>query len=215
MEELLAAEEAEADSPEISMEALRACEDRVYEGAKMMFAPFVEIHDFRLYKAKGFANYVDYCKAQFKIDKSQAYGCLGAGRLVQTLTDQGLADIWLPTNEAQARPFKKVDQKALPHAVKRMVDEAPKNSDGTPHITAKWADTFLKQHNYVYPGKPKKTTQEKLDEQNLKQFLGAIETILLTPWDGSFAIDRFGLARFNKSDIKNAADKLRTFLDEL
>lgn len=64
---------------------LYACEARIRSSFADMALAVAEIHAGKLYRAKGYDNFVDYCRVELQRQKSEAYRILAAGQVIPLL----------------------------------------------------------------------------------------------------------------------------------
>lgn len=197
---------------EPSSHGLEACEDKIREGGAMICMGMFEIARDRHYLAEDLPSFNAYLKER-GIPKSWAYKMVLAGSAIEKFHNSGNLD-WMPSNASQAAPFARVQDDQLPLAAQVVWETAPR-VDGEPRITAQHIENTLIDKRFIYPKRKAKTTQEKLDEQNLKKLIECYYEINLTPFDPDYAVSRFGKARFNRAEIIKAIKYLQGLADNL
>lgn len=114
------------------------CEAVIERGLKTfeeVGAALVTIRDQRLYRFK-FATFEQYCRERWNWTARRAQQVCDATSVVAQLRES-LPDGPLPQNERQARALAAVPEERRAEVWKGVVDDAPKDEEGKPQVTAK------------------------------------------------------------------------------
>lgn len=102
---------ARADGRHELLHALHAQEETIREGLKSfqkVWQAFLAIHEERLYEARSYSTFEEYCQTEWEISRAYGHRLVKAGRVMKVLSPIG--DIPLPENEAQAREISRLPE---------------------------------------------------------------------------------------------------------
>jgi hypothetical protein len=105
-----------------------------------------KIRDDELYKLQGYKQFENYCSDRWGFQRAHAYRLIDSSRVMENLSiDREAGPSVTPSNESQVRPLAKLEPEEQRQVWERAIEEAPKNKQEQPKITANLINKLVKE----------------------------------------------------------------------